>query len=71
MKMFITAAALVAWCGLKPRNEESAGKDVYKRQASGSGNGVVGIAPIALAPVTGHVTDAVSYTHLDVYKRQS
>ena len=26
MKMFITASALVSWCGLKPRNEESAGK---------------------------------------------
>lgn len=26
MKMFLTAAALVSWCGLKPRNEESAGK---------------------------------------------
>lgn len=24
--MFITASALVSWCGLKPRNEESAGK---------------------------------------------
>ena len=26
MKMFVTASALVSWCGLKPRNEESAGK---------------------------------------------
>jgi len=26
MKMFITASALVSWCGLKPRNDESAGK---------------------------------------------
>lgn len=26
MKMFLTASALVSWCGLKPRNEESAGK---------------------------------------------
>lgn len=26
MKMFITASALVSWCDLKPRNEESAGK---------------------------------------------
>ena len=26
MKMFITAAVLVFWCGLKPRNKESAGK---------------------------------------------
>lgn len=31
---------------------------IIPRIASGSGNGVVGIAPIALAPVTGHVTDA-------------
>lgn len=26
MRMFATAAALVSWCGLRPRNEESAGK---------------------------------------------
>ena len=26
MKMFATASALVSWCGLKPRNEESAGR---------------------------------------------
>lgn len=26
MKTFVTAAALVSWCGLKPRNEQSAGK---------------------------------------------
>mgnify|MGYP006382577765 FL=1 len=26
MKMFLTAAAIVSWCGLRPRNEESAGK---------------------------------------------
>ena len=26
MKMFLTAEALVSWCGLKPRNDESAGK---------------------------------------------
>ncbi|MDO5561151.1 MAG: IS110 family transposase [Oscillospiraceae bacterium] len=26
MKMFATAASLVSWCGLRPRNEESAGK---------------------------------------------
>lgn len=26
MKMFVTATALVSWCGLKPRNDESAGK---------------------------------------------
>lgn len=26
MKMFVTASALVSWCGLKPRNDESAGK---------------------------------------------
>lgn len=26
LKMFATAAALVSWCGLRPRNEESAGK---------------------------------------------
>lgn len=30
MKMFITAAALVSWCGLKPRNEESAGKSNHE-----------------------------------------
>lgn len=26
LKMFATAASLVSWCGLRPRNEESAGK---------------------------------------------
>ena len=26
LKMFVTASALVSWCGLRPRNEESAGK---------------------------------------------
>lgn len=26
LKMFATASALVSWCGLRPRNEESAGK---------------------------------------------
>ncbi|MDO9154425.1 MAG: transposase, partial [Paludibacter sp.] len=26
MKMFATASALVGWSGLRPRNEESAGK---------------------------------------------
>src|SRR5574344_95509 len=26
MRMFATASALVSWCGLRPRNEESAGK---------------------------------------------
>ena len=26
MKMFLTAGALVSWCGLRPRNDESAGK---------------------------------------------
>lgn len=31
---------------------------IIPRIAPGSGNGVIGIAPIALAPVTGHVTDA-------------
>lgn len=31
MKMFITASALVSWCGLKPRNDESAGKSNHAR----------------------------------------
>ncbi len=26
LKMFATASALVSWCGLRPRKEESAGK---------------------------------------------
>ena len=30
---------------------------IIPRIAPGSGNGVIGIAPIALAPITGHVTD--------------
>lgn len=36
MKMFITAAALVSWCGLKPRNEESAGKIKSRRITHGN-----------------------------------
>ena len=36
MKMFITAAALVSWCGLKPRNEESAGKIKSRRITYGN-----------------------------------
>ena len=36
MKMFITAAALVSWCGLKPRNEESAGKIESRRITHGN-----------------------------------
>lgn len=36
MKMFITAAALVSWCGLKPRNEESAGKSKSRRITHGN-----------------------------------
>lgn len=36
MKMFITAAALVSWCGLRPRNEESAGKIKSRRITHGN-----------------------------------
>ena len=36
MKMFVTAAALVSWCGLKPRNEESAGKIKSRRITHGN-----------------------------------
>ena len=36
MKMFITAAALVSWCGLKPRNEESARKIKSRRITHGN-----------------------------------
>lgn len=36
MKMFITASALVSWRGLKPRNEESAGKIKSRRITHGS-----------------------------------
>lgn len=36
MKMFLTAAALVSWCGLKPRNEESAGKIKSRRITHGN-----------------------------------
>lgn len=36
MKMFATAAALVSWCGLKPRNEESAGKIKSRRITHGN-----------------------------------
>jgi transposase len=36
MKMFITASALVPWCGLKPRNEESAGKIKSRRITHGN-----------------------------------
>lgn len=36
MKMFITAAALVSWCGFKPRNEESAGKIKSRRITHGN-----------------------------------
>lgn len=36
MKMFITASALVSWCGLKPRNEESAGKIKSRRITHGN-----------------------------------
>lgn len=36
MKMFITVSALVSWCGLKPRNEESAGKIKSRRITHGN-----------------------------------
>lgn len=36
MKMFITASSLVSWCGLKPRNEESAGKIKSRRITHGN-----------------------------------
>lgn len=36
MKMFATASALVSWCGLKPRNEESAGKIKSRRITHGN-----------------------------------
>ena len=36
MKMFINASALVSWCGLKPRNEESAGKIKSRRITHGN-----------------------------------
>jgi transposase len=36
MKMFATAAALVGWCGLKPRNDESNGR--YKSRKITHGN---------------------------------
>ena len=36
MKMFITASSLVSWCGLKPRNEESAGKINSRRITHGN-----------------------------------
>lgn len=36
MKMFLTASALVSWCGLKPRNEESAGKIKSRRITHGN-----------------------------------
>lgn len=36
MKTFITASALVSWCGLKPRNEESAGKIKSRRITHGN-----------------------------------
>lgn len=36
MKMFATAGALVAWCGLVPRNEESAGKIKSRRITHGN-----------------------------------
>lgn len=36
MRMFLTAAALVSWCGLKPRNEESAGKIKSRRITHGN-----------------------------------
>ncbi len=36
MKTFLTASALVSWCGLKPRNEESAGKIKSRRITHGN-----------------------------------
>ncbi len=36
MKTFATASALVSWCGLKPRNEESAGKIKSRRITHGN-----------------------------------
>ena len=36
MKMFATASALVSWCGLKPRNEESAGRIKSRRITHGN-----------------------------------
>lgn len=36
MKMFLTASALVSWCGLRPRNEESAGKIKSRRITHGN-----------------------------------
>ena len=44
--------------------------DVYKRQAKGSNSGILYLAQeITSKDKDGN--DAVSYTHLDVYKRQS
>lgn len=36
MKMFLTASAIVGWAGLKPRNEESAGKIKSRRITHGN-----------------------------------
>lgn len=36
MKMYVTASALVSWCRLKPRNEESAGKIKSRRITHGN-----------------------------------
>jgi transposase len=36
MKMFATASALVGWLGLRPRNEESAGKIKSKKTMHGN-----------------------------------
>lgn len=36
MKMFATASALVSWCGLRPRNEESAGRIKGRRIVHGN-----------------------------------
>lgn len=71
LKMFATAAALVSWCGLRPRNEESAGK--IKERKITHGNKYLRKTLIecawAASRTQGSFLNKFSYTQVTVRKK--
>lgn len=71
LKMFATAAALVSWCGLHPRNEESAGK--IKERKITHGNKYLRKTLIecawAASRTQGSFLNKFSYTQVTVRKK--
>lgn len=71
LKMFATAASLVSWCGLRPRNEESAGK--IKGRKITHGNKYLRKTLIecawAVSRTQGSFLNKFSYTQVTVRKK--